>query len=120
MGVNCVALCMQLRIEAGDGGEPPCTISTVVVVSVTRNLQQPRFNQAEYTVDILETHDLETVVTTVQATDSDERVKCVVLLHVGKFGLERVTRKLHITTQNTFVCTTVDTLVLYLYKSQTA
>ena len=71
---NC---CIQLRIEARDGGDPPCVITTLAVINVRRNLQRPRFRQDEFTTTILETHPLATAVSTVTGEDNDERVSGV-------------------------------------------
>ncbi len=56
-----------------DGGEPPCSRTSVATVAVRRNLNDPRFSQGEWTESILETHDLTTPIVTVQATDDDDR-----------------------------------------------
>ena len=57
---------LQLRIGVSDGGIPPCSKTAVATIEVQRNLQDPRFTQGEWPVEIMETHPLNEPVVTVQ------------------------------------------------------
>ena len=57
-----------------DAGVPPCSETTVAVVNVRRNLQDPRFKRGEWTVTIKETHALTDAIVKVEAEDKDEKV----------------------------------------------
>lgn len=59
---------------ASDGGTPPRTDTTVVSVTVNRNLQKPRFDPQNYPVKVLETIPIGELLTTVSARDNDRRV----------------------------------------------
>ena len=58
-----------------DGGEPPCSKTAVATIDVRRNLNDPRFERGEWTVEIMETHDLATPVLQVKANDRDDKVR---------------------------------------------
>ena len=64
----------QLRVMVSDGGIPACTRTSVVTIDVMRNLNDPMFTQSEWTATILETHNLQKEILTLQAKDADDRV----------------------------------------------
>ena len=61
-------------MKVSDAGIPPCSATTVAVVNVRRNLQDPRFKRGEWTVTIKETHTLTETIVKVEAEDNDEKV----------------------------------------------
>ena len=65
----------KLRVRASDGGQPPKSNVTVVSVEIVRNIQAPRFELSRYTVEVLETLEVGETIGTVEATDSDLRVR---------------------------------------------
>lgn len=56
-----------------DGGTPPCTKTSVATMTVRRNLNEPRFKRGEWQKEIMETHPLTEVITTVEAEDKDDK-----------------------------------------------
>ena len=73
---------LQIRVVASDGGSPPRIDTTVVSVTVTRNLQKPRFDPQNYPVRVLQTFPIGQVLTTVSAKDNDRRVSSIVNIEV--------------------------------------
>ncbi|OWF37314.1 protocadherin-1-like [Mizuhopecten yessoensis] len=70
----------MLHILAYDGGQPPNTGSIMVNVTVTDvNEFRPNFTQSVYNVTIMEDHDVDGSITTVQAIDPDGGVNGEVL-----------------------------------------
>ena len=61
-------------MKVSDAGVPPCSDTTVAVVNVRRNLQDPRFKRGEWTVTIKETRSLTEAIVRVEAEDKDEKV----------------------------------------------
>ena len=70
-----ITLTLQIRVLANDGGTPPLTDTTVVVVNVQRNLVKPEFDPREYNANIMETQALGVPFTQVRGRDRDQRVK---------------------------------------------
>ena len=66
---------LQIRVLASDGGTPPLTDTTVVVVNVQRNLVKPEFDPREYNANIMETQALGVPFAQVRGRDRDQRVK---------------------------------------------
>jgi hypothetical protein len=64
-----------MRIQAKDGGSPPLSGTTVVIITINRNLFHPVFEPTLYTAEIDEILDLGTVIKTLNATDGDKRVR---------------------------------------------
>ena len=60
---------------ASDGGSPPETDTTVVLVNVDRNLHAPVLAEPAKNITILETRDLGVSFVTVSATDEDQKVR---------------------------------------------
>jgi len=72
-------------VEAADGDIPAKTAVRIVTVSVDRNLESPVFKKPEgskheASVTIKETENFERVVYKVEASDSDRRVRCHILI----------------------------------------
>lgn len=73
---DAIIVCIfQIRVRVSDGGTPPKTDTTVVGVTVTRNLKKPVFDPVSYSFRGLETLNLGSVVATVSARDEDLRVR---------------------------------------------
>ncbi|XP_076458559.1 protocadherin Fat 1-like [Babylonia areolata] len=64
-------LTYSVRVRARDGGSPRRSSTAVVTVNVNRNLFDPVFSQAEYTIDISETTAPGTGILFVSASDND-------------------------------------------------
>ena len=71
----------QLRVRAQDGGSPRLSSTTLLTITVQRNLAAPVFTQNSYTTTIPETQAPGSNILTLQATDSDLTV-CMLLLLV--------------------------------------
>lgn len=65
----------QVRISAYDNGSPAKSSVTTLEVNVDRNLNCPQWRSGDQNVEILETHDLGTLVASVEAEDRDNQVK---------------------------------------------
>ena len=70
----------QLRVRAQDGGSPRLSSTTLLTITVQRNLAAPVFTQNSYTTTIPETQAPGSNILTLQATDSDLTV-CMLPLH---------------------------------------
>ena len=71
-----------MRILAKDNGLPvPRTDTTVLVVTVRRNLNAPVFDQLSYTATIPDSTSLGSSVLTVSARDDDYKVQFYVPFH---------------------------------------
>ncbi len=68
---------LQIRVVAKDGGTPPLSAVTLVNVNVNRNLNAPRFENANYQQTVLETQPLGVAFVQVQAKDTDQRVSAL-------------------------------------------
>lgn len=70
----------KVRVQAADGDSPPKTDSTVVMVTVDRNLYAPTFTrpsvdqQLQDTINIKETESFQNVLYTLNGQDSDNMV----------------------------------------------
>ena len=64
----------QVRVLASDGGTPPRTDTTVVLVNVQRNLRKPEFDPREYTAQIMETQSVGVPFVQVRGRDRDQKV----------------------------------------------
>ena len=58
-----------------DGGVPARTADSVVEINVNRNLEAPRFTEAEYVVDVPFNKPVDSFVVQVAASDLDPLVK---------------------------------------------
>ena len=76
--------CLQIRVLASDGGTPARTDTTVVSISVERNLNTPSMSSQEYTASLLETQPLGEVFTQVQASDADQKVRNLIFCNNNK------------------------------------
>lgn len=65
---------LQVRIRVFDNGTPAKWSTTLAEVTVDRNLQCPRFRQDSRTLEVLETVDVGSVLTTIDVDDNDDRV----------------------------------------------
>ncbi|WAQ96421.1 FAT4-like protein [Mya arenaria] len=63
----------QLRIEARDGGNPARSSTSLVAISVNRNLFDPQFTQQSYNITIDETQSLGVNILQISASDLDSR-----------------------------------------------
>ena len=79
---------LQIRVLASDGGTPPLTDTTVVVVNVQRNLVKPEFDPREYNANIMETQALGVPFAQVRGRDRDQRVKYLRSILLFMFNLE--------------------------------
>ena len=61
-------------MEAYDNGSPSRRDTALVLVTVDRNLNRPRFEQSSQEVDILYDQELGSTIATVRATDDDSQV----------------------------------------------
>ena len=64
-------MCNQVQLYVEDGGLPSRSDTSMLTINVLRNLNAPRFNPTEYTVDIYEDQQLGVSLTQVSATDAD-------------------------------------------------
>ncbi len=62
-------------MRAYDDGVPPRENVTTVVVTVNRNINCPRWRQSSVAANIMETHDITSLVARVEATDADRQVR---------------------------------------------
>ncbi len=68
----------RLRVRARDGGSPSCEKYEVLTINVRRNEHSPEWvPNTEYTVTILETHNILTPVAQVYARDDDTTVSTI-------------------------------------------
>ncbi len=61
-------------MKASDDGVPPRENITTVQITVNRNLNCPRWRQNSVTANIMETHDIGSLVARVEASDQDDQV----------------------------------------------
>lgn len=70
-----MAIILQIRVKAEDGGTPPLSDTTVVTVDVDRNLYAPQTTQSEWIVNLRETQSLGEPFIQVEGADEDQRVR---------------------------------------------
>ncbi|XP_058671560.1 protocadherin alpha-13-like [Ammospiza caudacuta] len=76
----------RLVLTASDGGRPSLTGTMELVISVEdANDNAPQFNQSVYKVQLLESAEVGTLVTRVNATDADEGLNSEVIYTVTNF-----------------------------------
>ena len=64
----------QLRIQAYDNGTPEKVATVPVYITVDRNLRCPNWESDRQSVEILETHDMNSEVARVTGIDKDSQV----------------------------------------------
>ena len=70
MSLLCCVL--QIRVSAYDSASPSQRVTAVVVVTVSRNENGPRFSHSTYSAEASHDAKLGDLVTTVNATDADQ------------------------------------------------
>ena len=66
---------LQLRVEASDGGSPAQTATSMVTITINRNLNTPTWTKTSYVETIPETFGLGVSILRVTATDADTKVR---------------------------------------------
>ena len=80
----------QLRIVASDGGIPSLSSTATVQITVTRNLNAPRFTQTDtIRAEIKDNAAPGTRIANVTATDADREVRKVISIYKFKSSLQK-------------------------------